>query len=1465
MSRIFGIAIGLLTLNAVAAGAATLTVCASGCMYSDPQAAVNAARYGDTVLLRAGETFVAHLLLPAKSGSGWIDIRSDAPDSELPGPSKRLVPDGRPGANTPRSRMARIVGRGGIYKTAPLLRAAPGAHGYRIRFVEIDGVAQVGYETLVQLGEDGTEARPYDIVLDRVYIHGHRTKGQKRALALHGVRLSVLNSYISDIMMVNADSQGIVGYNGAGPMLIENNFIEASGENILFGGGMPMFNGLVPSDITIRRNHLYKPLKWRDEILSRPSGLRAGSAVSGSLPSGTHYFKVVALMQTGARTAVSLASAEISVSVSSGRGVPLTWSGVSGADRYRIYRGTSAGGQSRYRETSSSSTSFTYTGASELSGSPASSGTRWTVKNLLELKNAERVKVEGNILENVWKAGQAGYAIVLTPRNEGSAEWMRVRDVSIVGNIIRGASGVLNVIGFDDSGPSMRTERVTVRNNLLYDIDPDKYGGLAKVFLIGDGPSGIVIDRNTIVHTNSSVLYVYGSRTVPGLVYTNNISRHNTYGILGEGHRTGLPTLTTYFPDGIVTCNVLAGGAASLYPATNAFPTVTEFNASFEDYAGEDYRLKSGSPVAQAGCGSTIPGVDFAALNAALGGSADPTEPTDPPASEDNTPPVARHGGPYSGDAGATVSVSGTASSDADGSIDSYRWTWGDDVLVRAANLPSSAIRGSEWVKESSTSAAGGVAIRSPNRNAAKRSTPLASPGSYVEFKVMAAAGVPYRLWMRLHASGDEYANDSLFVQFSGATSAAGTPIARIGSTSALEVLLEEGYGAGISGWGWNDNGWGDIGEPIYFSTSGLQTIRMQAREDGVAWDQLVLSSAAYYDVAPGLLKNDTVIVPSAFGSSSGASASHRYEQDGVYPLQLTVVDNDGAAATASTIVTIGDGTSGTAPPDESGTTVSRPGGPYTTAAGVSLAVNGATSSGADDYWWTWGDDLLVRAADLPVSAITGSEWVRESTASAAGGAALRNPNRNEAKRRTPSASPSSYVEFQVLAAAGVPYHLWMRLHASGDSYSNDSLFVQFSGATNAAGTDLARIGSTDALEVLLEEGYGAGVSGWGWNDDGWGVLGEPIYFRRSGVQTIRIQAREDGVAWDQLVLSSDAYFDTRPGLVQRDTTVLPSSFGGGAGAVGSHVYTRAGVYPLRLTVDGDGGSHSALTIVTVTSGGQSGTSGAPVAVHGGPYVADEGEDVFVDGSASSDANGSIEEYWWTWGDDVLVRAADLPVSAVHGDAWTHETVSAAAGGAALRNPNLDASKRRIAASSPGSFVEFDVQVAAGVPYRLWMRMHASRDDYSNDSLFVQFSGSTTQDGSAIARIGTSDAFAIVLEEGWGAGVSGWGWNDRDYGAIGEPIYFSETGVQTVRIQAREDGVAWDQFVLSSLAFAQTAPGSVRNDSTILPGAFGTSEGSRTSHRYAIEGVYPLLLEVVDDDGATGTADTTVTVGEAGT
>ena len=52
------------------------------------------------------------------------------------------------------------------------------------------------------------------------------------------------------------------------------------------------------------------------------------------------------------------------------------------------------------------------------------------------------------------------------------------------------------------------------------------------------------------------------------------------------------------------------------------------------------------------------------------------------------------------------------------------------------------------------------------------------------------------------------------------------------------------------------------LGPEIRFATDGVKTIRVQNREDGFFVDQIVLSPSNYRNVAPGLNKDDSTILP---------------------------------------------------------------------------------------------------------------------------------------------------------------------------------------------------------------------------------------------------------------------------------------------------------------------------------------------------------------------------------------------------------------------------------------------------------------------------------------------------------------------------------------------------------------------------------------------------------------------------
>jgi endonuclease/exonuclease/phosphatase family metal-dependent hydrolase len=260
------------------------------------------------------------------------------------------------------------------------------------------------------------------------------------------------------------------------------------------------------------------------------------------------------------------------------------------------------------------------------------------------------------------------------------------------------------------------------------------------------------------------------------------------------------------------------------------------------------------------------------------------------------------------------------------------------------------------WRKESNSSAAGQIALRHPDGGAAKLTTALASPSNYFEVSFPAVAGTGYRLWIRGRADGDSWANDSAFVQFSGSVNSSGSAVYRSGTTSALEMNLEDCSGCGLSGWGWQDDGWGIgiLGPLVYFQSTGTQTIRIQTREDGLSIDQIVLSPAQYLLSAPGSLMNDGVILSSTLGtitqpanqppqlsisasptsgtsplfvsftssasdpdgyiasyfwnfgdgtSSSSANPTHTYSA-GSFTASLTVTDNSGATATKNVTIT---------------------------------------------------------------------------------------------------------------------------------------------------------------------------------------------------------------------------------------------------------------------------------------------------------------------------------------------------------------------------------------------------------------------------------------------------------------------------------------------------------------------------------------------------------------------------------
>ena len=148
----------------------------------------------------------------------------------------------------------------------------PGAHHYRFAGVEVAPAAGAFLYNLIELGgEDAnlTEV-PHHIVFDRCYIHGDPRKGGRRGIALNAPRRSRSSTRTSPTSRKSAPiRRRSPAGTGPGPFKIENNYLEAAGENVMFGGADPSIHGLVPSDIEIVRNHFDEAAAVED----RPSEL----------------------------------------------------------------------------------------------------------------------------------------------------------------------------------------------------------------------------------------------------------------------------------------------------------------------------------------------------------------------------------------------------------------------------------------------------------------------------------------------------------------------------------------------------------------------------------------------------------------------------------------------------------------------------------------------------------------------------------------------------------------------------------------------------------------------------------------------------------------------------------------------------------------------------------------------------------------------------------------------------------------------------------------------------------------------------------------------------------------------------------------------------------------------------------------------------------------------------------------
>ena len=146
--------IGILLMPCAAGSAANTTPVPAG---GDLQAAINAARPGDTIELAPGATYVGNFTLPVKEGAEFITIRTaGAAGSD----GRRVTPETAKGFAKLRSP-----------NNDPTIATAARSHHWRLVALEILGTTD-GDGNIVSLGDGSAAQRslaqvPHDFVVDR--------------------------------------------------------------------------------------------------------------------------------------------------------------------------------------------------------------------------------------------------------------------------------------------------------------------------------------------------------------------------------------------------------------------------------------------------------------------------------------------------------------------------------------------------------------------------------------------------------------------------------------------------------------------------------------------------------------------------------------------------------------------------------------------------------------------------------------------------------------------------------------------------------------------------------------------------------------------------------------------------------------------------------------------------------------------------------------------------------------------------------------------------------------------------------------------------------------------------------------------------------------------------------------------------------------------------------------------------
>ena len=279
-------------------------------------------------------------------------------------------------------------------------------------------------------------------------------------------------------------------------------------------------------------------------------------------------------------------------------------------------------------------------------------GGPFIVKNLFELKNAQRVLFEGNILENTWGGfSQAGFAILLTPKNQARGKKnicpsCLVTDVTIrkcrishVGDGLQISNGVS-----DNGGAAKEGGRYSIHDIVVDDIQAKFYSGFgafAQISVTAGVSNSPPLHDVSIDHVTAfpprTIFIIGGPRNelmMTGLSITNSIFTAGTQPIFTTGggperncsampqRRTAKSVLHDCFSSYTFHHNLIVDGRAGDWPKDNKAPkNIAEVGfANYKDGNGGDYRLSPSNKFKHSAADQKDVGADLEAIDQATNG-----------------------------------------------------------------------------------------------------------------------------------------------------------------------------------------------------------------------------------------------------------------------------------------------------------------------------------------------------------------------------------------------------------------------------------------------------------------------------------------------------------------------------------------------------------------------------------------------------------------------------------------------------------------------------------------------------------------------------------------------------------------------------------------------------------------------------------------------------------------------------